>query len=274
MSALAPSMQAYFTDRLIAQRGASPNTIAAYRHTFRLLLRFATERTGTPPSELDIADLDAPLIAAFLDHLEKLAATASRPATTASRRSTRCSPTWRCSTPSTPHRSSGCSRSRQTHRTQPRYLPHRARGRRAAGSLRPDHLDRPTRPRDVRAHDPDRPADLRARRLTSADITLETGANVHTIGKGRKERRTPLVPTTRTVLKAWLKERAGGPDRPAVPDHHRQATSAATRSSAASRIHLATAAETARRSGPSTSRCTRSGTPPRCACCSPATTSP
>jgi integrase/recombinase XerD len=70
MTALAPSMQAYFTDRLIGQRHASPNTIAAYRHTFRLLLSFVTERTGTPPNVLDIADLDAPLIAAFLDHLQ------------------------------------------------------------------------------------------------------------------------------------------------------------------------------------------------------------
>jgi site-specific recombinase XerD len=70
MTALAPSMQAYFIDRLISQRQASPNTIAAYRHTFRLLLGFTTKRTGTPPSALDIADLDAPLIAAFLEHLQ------------------------------------------------------------------------------------------------------------------------------------------------------------------------------------------------------------
>ena len=70
MSALAPALQAYFTDRLIGQRGASPNTIAAYSQTFRLLLGFAAEQTGKTPSALDIADLDAPLIAAFLDHLE------------------------------------------------------------------------------------------------------------------------------------------------------------------------------------------------------------
>ena len=50
MTALAPSLQAYFTDRLIGQRSASPNTIAAYRHTFRLLLGFATERTGKRPA--------------------------------------------------------------------------------------------------------------------------------------------------------------------------------------------------------------------------------
>ena len=71
MTALAPSLQAYFTDRLIGQRSASPNTIAAYRDTFRLLLPFAAQRTATTPSSLDIAQLDAPLIAAFLDHLQR-----------------------------------------------------------------------------------------------------------------------------------------------------------------------------------------------------------
>jgi integrase/recombinase XerD len=71
MTALAPSLQAFFSDRLIGQRGASPNTIAAYCHTFRLLLRFATDRAGRSPNELDISELDAPLIASFLDHLER-----------------------------------------------------------------------------------------------------------------------------------------------------------------------------------------------------------
>lgn len=71
MSALAPTLQAFFTDRLIGQRAASANTIVAYKLTFRLLLTFAAKRVGTTPSQLDIADLDAPLIAAFLDHLER-----------------------------------------------------------------------------------------------------------------------------------------------------------------------------------------------------------
>lgn len=70
MSTLSPALQAFFTDRLIGQRDASPNTISAYKTTFRLLLRFASERTGKTPAALDIAELDAPLIAAFLDHLE------------------------------------------------------------------------------------------------------------------------------------------------------------------------------------------------------------
>ena len=71
MTQLAPTMQAFFTDRLINQKNASSRTIAAYRDTMRLLLTFATEKTGTPPSRLDIEDLDAPLIGAFLDHLER-----------------------------------------------------------------------------------------------------------------------------------------------------------------------------------------------------------
>jgi site-specific recombinase XerD len=70
MSTLAPTLQAFFTDRLIAQRHASGHTIAAYRDTLRLLLGYASERTGVPPSRLELADLNAPLIAAFLDHLE------------------------------------------------------------------------------------------------------------------------------------------------------------------------------------------------------------
>ena len=70
MTAIAATMQAFFTERLAAQRRASPHTIAAYRDTLRMLLAFAAARTGTPPCRLDVADLDAPVIAAFLDHLE------------------------------------------------------------------------------------------------------------------------------------------------------------------------------------------------------------
>ena len=70
MTALATTLQAFFTDRLIRQRQASPHTLSAYRDTLRLMLVFASERHGTKPSKLDIDDLDAPLVGAFLDHLE------------------------------------------------------------------------------------------------------------------------------------------------------------------------------------------------------------
>src|SRR5206468_156160 len=71
MSALAPTLQAFFTDRLVGQRQASPHTLAAYRDTMRLLVRFASARRGVEPSKLDIGDLDATLISAFLDHRER-----------------------------------------------------------------------------------------------------------------------------------------------------------------------------------------------------------
>jgi len=71
MSLLAPTLQAWFTERLITQRDSSPHTIASYRDTFRLLLGFAAEQTGKQPFELDIDDLDAPLIGSFLNHLEQ-----------------------------------------------------------------------------------------------------------------------------------------------------------------------------------------------------------
>ena len=64
-------LQAFFTERLLQQRCASPHTVAAYRNCFRLLLRFATPRLGRSPSELLLTDLDAVLIGEFLDHLER-----------------------------------------------------------------------------------------------------------------------------------------------------------------------------------------------------------
>ena len=70
MSTLAPILQSLFTDRLRQQRRVSDHTISAYRDAIRLLLQFAQTVTGKQPSELDIADLDAPLIGAFLNHLE------------------------------------------------------------------------------------------------------------------------------------------------------------------------------------------------------------
>jgi site-specific recombinase XerD len=71
MTAIAATVQAFFTERLIRQRQASPDTIAAYRDSIRLLLTFASRNTGITCHRLDFADLNAPTIAAFLDHLER-----------------------------------------------------------------------------------------------------------------------------------------------------------------------------------------------------------
>jgi len=71
MSSLAPTLQSFFTDRLVKQRRASPFTVEAYRDTFRLLLAFIYQHDGKAPSELDIDDLDATIIGSFLEHLEQ-----------------------------------------------------------------------------------------------------------------------------------------------------------------------------------------------------------
>src|SRR5216684_458021 len=71
LSAVAPTLEAFFTQRLMSQKRASRHTIAAYRDGFRLLLAFAQDRSGKAPSQLEIYDLDAPAIGAFLDYLER-----------------------------------------------------------------------------------------------------------------------------------------------------------------------------------------------------------
>ena len=70
MSDLAPLLEGFFSDRLLRQRQASRNTMIAYRDTFKLLLRFAQERTAREPARLSVADLDAPMVTDFLDHLQ------------------------------------------------------------------------------------------------------------------------------------------------------------------------------------------------------------
>jgi integrase/recombinase XerD len=71
MSHLAPTLEAFFTERLVNQRHASVNTVAAYRDAWRLVLRYAQNRTGKQPCQLDLTDLDATFIGGFLDHLEQ-----------------------------------------------------------------------------------------------------------------------------------------------------------------------------------------------------------
>ena len=63
-------LQGFFTDRWQQQRRASPHTLASDRHTFRLLLRFATARLRGPPARPTLEDLRAPFIGEFLRHLE------------------------------------------------------------------------------------------------------------------------------------------------------------------------------------------------------------
>jgi site-specific recombinase XerD len=70
-ASFAPLLQSFFTQRLMQQRQASPHTISSYRDTFRQFLKFVQQRLHKPPSRLSLEDIDAPLIVAFLDELEK-----------------------------------------------------------------------------------------------------------------------------------------------------------------------------------------------------------
>jgi len=218
MSLLAPTLQAFFTDRLIGQRQASPHTIAAYRDTMRLLLAFASRQVATEPSRLDIDDLDAPLIGAFLDHLEherhnsvrtrnaRLAAIRSLFRYAALRHPEHAATIQRVlSIP--PKR---CDRSLVCFLTEPEIDALLAAPDRATWTGRRDHalllLAAQT--------------GLRASELTGlacADVHLATGAHVSCQGKGRKQRITPLTTQTVAVLRVWLTERAGQPADPLFP---------------------------------------------------------
>jgi integrase/recombinase XerD len=218
MSALAPTLQAYFTDRLIGQRSASPNTIAAYRDTFRLLLRFAAARTGKTPSELDIAHLDASLIAAFLQYLEE-----ERDNSTATRNNRLAAIHSLFAYLALHHPEHAASIQRVL------AIPPKRTERNLLTYLTDPEIDALleacdqatwTGRRDHTMFALTIQTGLRISELISLDrqdVTLGTGANVHTVGKGRKARRTPLIPATRTLLKAWLAERAGAPDDPLFP---------------------------------------------------------
>ncbi len=117
MSAVAPTLQAFFTDRLVRQRRVSPRTVASYRDTLQLLLCFVQVSTGKAPSALDWEDLDEPVISAFLDYLEAERGNAARTRTSASPPSVHCSAMQRCNIQSTLPRSNGCWRDRRNDST-------------------------------------------------------------------------------------------------------------------------------------------------------------
>lgn len=218
MSALAPALQAFFTDRLIGQRAASPNTIAAYRTGLRLLLGFAAQRTGKSPSALDIAELDAPLIAAFLDHLEH-----DRHNSVATRNSRLAAIHSLFGYLALHHPEHAGSIQRVL------AIPAKRTQRNLLTYLTDDEVDallgscdqtRWTGRRDHAMFALTIQTGLRISELAGldcCDVVLATGANVHTVGKGRKERRTPLVPGTRAILRTWLAERGGAPTDPLFP---------------------------------------------------------
>jgi site-specific recombinase XerD len=218
MTALAPVLQAFFTDRLIRQRRASPATIAAYRDTWRLLLAYTAARAGRQPSQLDIADLDAPLIGAFLDHLENDRGNSprTRNARLAAIHSLFSYAALRC-----PEHAQLIAR---VLAIPPKKFDKALVTWLTEDELRalleaPDNTTRAGR-RDhamilLAAQTGLRVSELTG--LTCGDIHLGTGPHVSCHGKGRKQRITPLTKVTVAVLRAWLTERGSQPGQPLFP---------------------------------------------------------
>jgi integrase/recombinase XerD len=218
MSALAPTLEAFFSDRLINEKGASGHTIAAYRDTFRLLLSFAQRRTGKQPCKLEIDDLDAPLIQAFLDHLERDRGNSPR---TRNARLAAIHSMFRFAALRHPEHAELIGRvlavpTKRFDRAIVSYLT-----KEEADAL----INAPDRSRWIGRRDHALLAltvqtGVRVSELASLrchDVHLGTGPHVQIIGKGRKQRATPLTKHTVAVLREWTQERAGQPDQPLFP---------------------------------------------------------
>jgi site-specific recombinase XerD len=210
MTSLAPLLQAYFTDRLMTQRRASPHTIAAYRDTFRLLLEYVTQHTGTAPSALQISDLDAPCITGFLTHLQQIRGNSVR---TRNARLAAIHSLFGYAVLRHPEHAAVIQRvlaipSARVERNLVCYLDHDEADALLSACDRSTWTGR----RDHAMFALAIQTGLRVGELiglTMADIHLGTGPHVHCVGKGRKERRTPLLPATVTLMRAWLSERDG-----------------------------------------------------------------
>jgi site-specific recombinase XerD len=211
-------LERFFTQRLMQQRQASPHTISSYRDTFRHFLKFSEQRLHKPPSRLSFEQIDAPLIVAFLDDLEKHHRLGVR---SRNLRLTAIHSFFRYAAFEAPGHSAQIQRvlaipSKRFTRTLVPFL---------------------TRPEvDALLAAPDRhiwsgrrdhafllvavQTGLRLSEMTGlkrSDLILGTGAHVRVIGKGRKERCTPIAKSTLTVLKAWLREPQRGDDHVLFP---------------------------------------------------------
>lgn len=218
MTALAPTLQAFFTDRLIRQRNASPHTIASYRDTWRMLLAYAAASTHTTPSMLDFDDLDATMVAAFLDHLENERGNSIR---TRNARLAAIHSLFTFASLIHPEHAQSISRvlaigPKRFDRALVSYLTDDEVDAlltacdQATWTGRRDHVLLLTAVQTGL-----RISELIS--LTGADLHLGTGAHVVCHGKGRKERSTPLTATTRDALRDWISEQGTGPNTPLFP---------------------------------------------------------
>jgi site-specific recombinase XerD len=207
MTSLAPLLQAFFSERLLQQKQVSPNTVAAYRDAFRLLLKFAEKRVRKAPSNLLLTDLDVPCISAFLAHLEKDRGNCAR---TRNARLAAIHSMFRFAAIREPAHSELIKRVLA--------IPQKRFDRKVVTSLTRDEVNAllaaPDRNTSLGRRDHALillavQTGLRVSELTGLrveDCVFDTGAHVRCSGKGRKERCTPIYRETAKVLRAWIAE--------------------------------------------------------------------
>lgn len=201
-------LQAFFTERLLRQRNASSHTIAGYRDSFRLLLRFATERIGKKPTNLSLEDLGVSFIGEFLEHLERERHNSAR---TRNARLAAIHSFFSYVSFCEPGYLDLCR--------QVLAIPGKRYERRPIEYLTPDEIDALIAAPDTTTWIGRRDqallivatqTGLRVSELIGLrrkDVVLGTGAHVRCQGKGRKERCTPLREEASMIIEAWLRER-------------------------------------------------------------------
>ena len=212
-------LQSFFTDRLMNQRQVSSHTIASYRDTFRLLIRFAHKKLKKPPAKLVLDDLNAPFIGDFLDHIQRDRHNGNR---TRNLRLTAIRSFFNYAAFQEP--------SRSAHIQRVLAIPAKRQDRPLIDFLTHEEiqalLDAPDQ--TTWAGRRDRALLLLAIQtglrlseligLRRVDIVLTSGAHVRCYGKGRKERCTPLTKQSVAVMKTWLNERGGSDDDAVFPN--------------------------------------------------------
>lgn len=218
---LSALVQQFFMDRLYAQMEASPHTIASYRDTFRLMLKFAGEQTGKSPMALTVNDLNAERIGLFLDDIENSRKNSARSRNT---RLAAIRSFFRFVALHEPAFMFHCQKILA--------MPSKRHIKRSIDFLSAQEmqalLNAPDRSTWIGRRDQAiltlaLQTGLRASELVNlkcSDVVLQTGAHVRCEGKGRKQRATPLRQETVTVLSNWLKERRGAVHDPLFPSLH------------------------------------------------------
>jgi len=214
MTALAPHLSAFLRDHLPRERGASRHTCETYAYTYQLLLRFAADRLKTRPSRIDVEQLDAALVLAFLEHLESDRRNSAR---TRNARLAAIHSFFRY----LEHRLASClDQSRRIH-----AIPMKRVDQALVGHLTRDEMQALLAAPDPRTRSGTRDramlylaftAGLRVSELVSLrpdQLEPRTLDSIHVLGKGRRERVLPLWRETMAAIKAWLAVRPPDGDR-------------------------------------------------------------